>query len=58
MTVLDAIPALAEEPTLKQLMDSFGGAERLRKYILQDFFRYAFNGDGDDGGSCIDGLCV
>jgi len=37
----------------------FGGIERLRKDILHDFFKYAFDGSGADNfydaGSCIDG---
>ena len=41
-------------------MDSaFGGLVALRIAILQDFFRYAFDGSGADNffdaGSCIDG---
>ena len=39
--------------------DGFGGMERLRKDILYDFFRSAFDGSGADNfydaGSCIDG---
>ncbi len=38
---------------------SFGGADRLKKLILIDFFRSAFDGSGADNffeaGSCIDG---
>lgn len=37
----------------------FGGLETLKKTILADFFKYAFNGSGADNffdaGSCIDG---
>jgi len=39
--------------------DGFGGIEDLRKDILYDFFRSAFDGSGGenfyDAGSCIDG---
>lgn len=39
--------------------DNFGGLEKLRKDILHDFFRSAFDGSGADNfydaGSCIDG---
>ncbi|CAG8586668.1 3199_t:CDS:10 [Ambispora leptoticha] len=39
--------------------NTFGGPEKLRKDILADFFRYAFDGSGADNffdaGSCIDG---
>ena len=39
--------------------DGFGGLETLRKDILYDFFRSAFDGSGADNfydaGSCIDG---
>eukprot|EP00045_Choanoeca_perplexa_P008411 m.77797 g.77797 ORF g.77797 m.77797 type:complete len:559 (+) comp14484_c0_seq1:192-1868(+) len=34
---------------------TFGSVKALKMQILRDFFRLGFNGDGDDGGSCIDG---
>lgn len=41
------------------IQTSFGGTERLKKTILTDFFRHAFDGSGADNffdaGSCIDG---
>ncbi|KAJ3340333.1 hypothetical protein HDU93_007174, partial [Gonapodya sp. JEL0774] len=41
------------------IKQTFGGVEKLRKDILLDFFRHAFDGSGADNffdaGSCIDG---
>lgn len=43
----------------KLLVDALGGPGRVRKLILADFFRHAFDGSGADNffdaGSCIDG---
>lgn len=49
-----------EDDGIKVLVDDgFGGLDKLRKDILYDFFRYAFDGSGGDNfydaGSCIDG---
>ena len=58
---LDNLEKLYEESgDIKQLVDTnFGGLETLRKDILHDFFRSAFDGSGADNfydaGSCIDG---
>ena len=35
--------------------DVWENGENLKMHILVDFFKRAFDGDGDDGGSCIDG---
>ena len=55
--VLEAIPKLCEnDPALKAyVQDKWGGLKELHLAILSDFFKRAFDGDGDDGGSCIDG---
>ncbi len=57
---LDEIPRLAEDPALASYIDgAFGGVEILRKIIMCDFFRHAFDGSGAEdffsAGSCIDG---
>jgi len=51
---------MAKNEGLKNYIDeTFGGVATLRKLILADFFRYAFDGSGADNffdaGSCIDG---
>ena len=58
--VLDEVPRLSEQAGIADYVQStFGGAERLQKTILADFFRHAFDGSGADNffdaGSCIDG---
>lgn len=57
---LDRVQELAEDPQLEYYINQvFGGVERIRKDILRDFFRFAFDGSGADSffeaGSCIDG---
>jgi hypothetical protein len=47
------------EDITKLVDDGYGGLKKLRKDILHDFFRFAFDGSGADNfydaGSCIDG---
>ncbi|EGD82865.1 hypothetical protein PTSG_03497 [Salpingoeca rosetta] len=52
---LDRIDELARNPSTAEFIAAYGKPDHLRKMLLRDFFRNAFNGDGDDGGSCIDG---
>ncbi|KAJ3349767.1 hypothetical protein HDU83_000304 [Entophlyctis luteolus] len=58
---LDSIDELANSNEgIAQYFDrTFGGIESLKKLILSDFFRHAFDGSGADNffsaGSCIDG---
>ncbi|KAJ8606623.1 hypothetical protein CTAYLR_008377 [Chrysophaeum taylorii] len=55
--VVDAVDFLCgDEPAvLSYVRDAFGSPRELELTILADFFKRAFDGDGDDGGSCIDG---
>ena len=56
---LDKIPSLMENPKIVPVVEQYGGVDKLRKTILADFFRHAFDGSGADNffdaGSCIDG---
>ena len=57
---LNLIDTLQKDSGLADYINaSFGGAEALKKDILVDFFRHAFDGSGADNffdaGSCIDG---
>jgi len=58
--VLQRLPELCKDPNVEEyIRNGFGGIEKLRKDILIDFFRFAFDGSGADNffdaGSCIDG---
>ena len=57
---VEQIDKLAQDPGIgAYINNSFGGTERLKRTILTDFFRHAFDGSGADNffdaGSCIDG---
>ncbi|KAL0479207.1 hypothetical protein AKO1_008039 [Acrasis kona] len=60
VTTLRRVAELAENENLKTYVDdTFGGMDQLKKQILCDFFKSAFDGSGADNffdaGSCIDG---
>ena len=60
LSTLHAIDELHKDAHLARWMDAtWGGVVGLRTAILQDFFRFAFDGSGADNffdaGSCIDG---
>eukprot|EP00053_Salpingoeca_punica_P013942 m.126556 g.126556 ORF g.126556 m.126556 type:complete len:607 (+) comp16341_c0_seq1:216-2036(+) len=53
--VVDKLDALEASPATAAIIAAYGGAAKIRRVILTDFFRHGFDGSGDDGGSCIDG---
>eukprot|EP01123_Difflugia_compressa_P008847 TRINITY_DN2771_c1_g2_i1.p1 TRINITY_DN2771_c1_g2~~TRINITY_DN2771_c1_g2_i1.p1 ORF type:complete len:520 (+),score=113.15 TRINITY_DN2771_c1_g2_i1:203-1762(+) len=60
VTAVEGVNKLSQQPTTSRYVDkAFGGARKLQKDILVDFFRYGFDGSGADNfidaGSCIDG---
>jgi Protein of unknown function (DUF2009) len=61
VTCLENLEKICEKDVAIQDMinEGFGGLKRLRKEILHDFFRSAFDGSGGDNnydaGSCVDG---
>jgi len=55
--VLRSADGLVSEPRTRKYIraiSDIGDAQTLRLAILLDFFKHGFDGDGDDGGSCID----
>ncbi|KAG0236150.1 hypothetical protein BGW42_004034 [Actinomortierella wolfii] len=57
---LEKIEDIAKDDGIhKYIRDEYGGVQELRKQIVCDFFRHAFDGSGADNffsaGSCIDG---
>jgi len=58
---IEALPSLCDKDSQisRWVSSTYGGVPALRKAILADFFRYAFDGSGADNffdaGSCIDG---
>ena len=57
VAVLDALPKLwkSNKALRTYIRTKWGGPKEVHLAILSDFFKRAFDGDGDDGGSCIDG---
>ena len=53
---IDKLPTLVDDQAFHAYVtQEWSSVEGLRKQILCDFFKHAFDGSGDDGGSCIDG---
>jgi len=53
---LEELTAISkEDPQLNEMFKSYDGVERVKVFILRDYFRHGFDGSGDDGGSCVDG---
>lgn len=56
------LPGLAKQPTTAHIISKYGGAERLQKLILADFFKHGFDGSGSDGGklcrACFPKKCM
>lgn len=56
VSFLQGLPELCSDDRVNAYVrEHFGTQEKLKAAVLVDFFRHAFDGSGDDGGSCIDG---
>ncbi|KAL2313843.1 B box-type domain-containing protein [Schizosaccharomyces pombe] len=53
--VLQQLEFLRDPYLVQYIENEYGSVNGLQKTILLDFFRHGFNGQGSDGGSCIDG---
>lgn len=54
--VLEEVDRMARDPDLAAYFEhQWASPADLKMEILADFFKHGFDGDGDDGGSCIDG---
>jgi len=53
---IQGLPELCrDERILEYVETEFGSVEALKMTVLADYFKFGFDGSGDDGGSCIDG---
>jgi len=53
---IEQLPTLVEDQAFHRYVTTiWGSIDLLRMHILSDFFKHAYDGSGDDGGSCIDG---
>ena len=53
---IERLPSLIDDEAFHTyIRQEWGSIENLKLQILSDFFKHAFDGSGDDGGSCIDG---
>mmetsp|Transcript_30590 Transcript_30590/g.40416 ORF Transcript_30590/g.40416 Transcript_30590/m.40416 type:complete len:746 (-) Transcript_30590:92-2329(-) len=56
VSVLDEIDKMVTELDIGEyLANQWESPQDLKMEIMADFFKHGFDGDGDDGGSCIDG---
>lgn len=56
VSFLQGLPELCSDDRVHAYVrEHFGSIDKLKLAVLVDFFKHAFDGSGDDGGSCIDG---
>lgn len=56
VSFLQGLPDLCQDQRVNAYVEEhFRSWEQLKLQVLLDFYKHAFDGSGDDGGSCIDG---
>jgi len=56
VSTLDEIDRMVQDQDFERyLLHEWESPRDLKMEIMSDFFKHGFDGDGDDGGSCIDG---